>query len=130
MTTTQMSGVRKTEPAQQPLEGGLLLRSPRDERDIERCAAFVSTTVREISGITTERILHHFPRMTLDDFLFVEDEGNGEVVSTTCLIPWECRFDQVVLNVAMLEVVATHPDYRKRGLVRTQIAAFHKAVAT
>lgn len=129
MTTAQTFAIRQTEPTQQPLEEGLILRSPRDDRDIDRCAAFVSATVREISGITTERILRHFPRMTLDDFLFIEDERSGEVVSTTCLIPWECRFDQVVLNVAMLEVVATHPAYRRRGLIRTQIAAFHKAVA-
>jgi hypothetical protein len=130
MATTQTFQTRITKPTEQQLENGLILRSPRDDRDIDRCAAFVSATVREISGITTERILRHFPTMKLDDFLFVEDERSGEVVSTTCLIPWECRFDQVVLNVAMLEVVATHPAYRKRGLIRTQIAAFHKAVAT
>jgi len=29
------------------------------------------------------------------------------IVSTTCLIPWRCRFDDVILDVAMLEVVAT-----------------------
>jgi hypothetical protein len=28
----------------------------------------------------------------------------------------------------MLEIVVTHPDYRKRGLIRTQIEAFHAAV--
>src|SRR5436189_3917119 len=113
MATTQGVYLRQTQPTHQRLEEGLILRSPRDERDIERCAAFVSVVVREISGITTDRILRHFPTMKLDDFLFVEDAQIGEVVSTTCLIPWEYRFGQVLLNVAQLEVVATHPDYRK-----------------
>ena len=53
-------GIRTTEPTYQRLDEGLILRSPRDDRDVERCAAFVSATVREISGTTTERILHHF----------------------------------------------------------------------
>jgi hypothetical protein len=120
--------LRQTQPIYQPLEDGLVLRSPRDERDIERCAAFVSVNMRETSGITTERVLHYFPTLSLDDFLFVEDERTGEVVSNTCLIPWRCRFQDVVLDVAMLEIVATHPNYRQRGLIRTQIVAFHNAV--
>jgi GNAT superfamily N-acetyltransferase len=121
-----------TQPVEQRIDDNLTLRSLRDERDIERCVAFVSIYVRETSGITTERVLHHFPTMTPDRFLFVEDLTSGEVVSTTCLIPWQCRFgtgpSAVTWRVAMLEVVATHPDYRKRGLIRTQMAAFHAAV--
>lgn len=119
---------RTTQSIQQPLGDHLVLRSVRDEQDIARCAAFVGKTMREISGITCERILRHHPAVRYDDFLLVEDEQRGAVVSTTCLIPWQCRFDNVTLDVAMLEVVATHPDYRKRGLIRTQIAAFHAAI--
>jgi predicted N-acetyltransferase YhbS len=125
----QSPRLRKTEPLHQRLDDRLVLRNPRDERDIERCAAFVSVNVREISGITTERVLHHFPRLSLNDYFFVEDEKTGEVVSNLCLIPWQCRFGDVMLDVAMLEIVATHPDYRKRGLIRTQINAFHDAVS-
>ncbi|MCC6455387.1 MAG: GNAT family N-acetyltransferase [Caldilineaceae bacterium] len=129
MQATRAAWSRQAKPIQQHLADGLVLRNVRDEEDIARCAAFVSVNVREISGITTERVLHHFPTLHLEDFLFVEDERTGEVVSTTCLIPWQCRFGKVMLNVAMLEVVATHPAYRKRGLVRAQISAFHDAVA-
>lgn len=121
--------VRTTRPIQQRLSEQLLLRSVRDEADVARCAAFVGQTMRAISGITCERLLQHHPAVRYDDFLLVEDEASGEVVSTTCLIPWHCQFDGVTLDVAMLEVVATHPDYRKRGLVRAQIAAFQAAVA-
>jgi predicted N-acetyltransferase YhbS len=129
MLMTQGVTSRKTQAFSQRLNNGLLLRTPRDERDIERCAAFVSINMRETSGITAERVLHHFPKMPLDNYFFVEDESTGEVVSNLCLLPWQCRFNDVPLDVAMLEIVATHPDYRKRGLIRAQIGAFHEAVA-
>lgn len=119
---------RTTQSIQQPLGDHLVLRSVRDEQDIARCAVFVGKTMREISGITCERILRHHPAVRYDDFLLVEDEQSGEVVSTTCLIPWRCTLDGVALDVAMLEIVATHPHFRKRGLIRAQIAAFHSAV--
>jgi hypothetical protein len=128
MITTPTQTSRKTQPISQRLDDGLILRNPRDEWDIKRCAAFVSTHVREISGITTERVLHHFPTLSLEDYLLVEDGRTGEVVSNLCLIPWQCRLGSVVLDVAMLEIVATHPDYRQRGLIRTQIEAFHATV--
>src|SRR5689334_8696005 len=126
-TTAITQNIRKTQPVLQRLDGGLTLRTPRDERDIERLAAFVGIHMRETSGITTERVLHHFPTLSRDEYFFVEDEATGEVVSNLCLIPWQCRFGQVTLDVAMLEIVATHPDYRKRGLIRAPMAAFHTA---
>jgi hypothetical protein len=60
--------------------------------------------------------------------LLVEAEPTGEVVSTTCLIPWRCAYEEITLDVAMLEMVATHPTYRQRGLVRAQIERFHQVV--
>lgn len=128
MAMTQTRTLRQTQPLSRRLDDTLLLRTPRDERDIKRCAAFVSVNMRETSGITAERVLHHFPNMRLDNYFFVEDEETGEVVSNLCLLPWQCRFNDITLDVAMLEIVATHPDYRKRGLIRAQIAAFHEAV--
>lgn len=128
MATTQTLNSRKTKPILSHLADGFVLRSVRDEGDIARCAAFVSVNMRETSGITAERVLHHFPTLSLDDYLFVEDEASGEVVSNLCLIPWRYRFKGIDLHVAMLEIVATHPDYRKRGLIRAQMGAFHNTV--
>ena len=51
------------------------------------------------------------------------------MASTTCLIPWLCRYEDIPLKVAMLEMVVTHPQYRHRGLARAQIARFHRTVA-
>jgi hypothetical protein len=67
--------------------------------------------------------------MNYTDFLLIEDQSTGEIVSTSCLIPWECSYNGAVMNVAMLEMVLSHPGYRKMGLVRTQISRFMQMVA-
>jgi GNAT superfamily N-acetyltransferase len=104
---------RKTKPFSQRLSAELVLRSVQDERDVERFAAFNTAINGAEQGITCDRLLRYHPEVGYDDFLLVEDERRGEIVSTTCLIPWRCRFGSMTLAVAMLEMVATHPDYRR-----------------
>jgi predicted N-acetyltransferase YhbS len=119
---------RKTKPYSQRLSAELVLRSVQDERDVERFVAFNTALNGAEQGITCDRLLRYHPEVGYDDFLLIEDERRGEIVSTTCLIPWRCRFGSVTLTVAMLEMVATHPDYRRQGLVRKQIERFHQVV--
>jgi predicted N-acetyltransferase YhbS len=107
---------------------GLVLRGVRDERDVERFIAFNRDINGETEAEFCTRLLRNHPRTQREEFLLVEDENTGQVVSTTCLIPWECRYDGISLRVAMLEMVATHPQYRRQGLVRAQIARFHRTV--
>jgi predicted N-acetyltransferase YhbS len=116
-------------PYEESLGDSLILRSVRDERDIERYAAFNTAVVSEMQGISCAHLLRHHPEIGYGDFLMVEDERSGEVVSTTCLIPWHCRYEDIILDVAMLEMVATHPEYRHRGLVRAQINRLHQMVS-
>ena len=111
------------------LNDGLILRSIRDEHDIDRYAAFGAAVVDAIQGATCARLPRYRPDAAYEDFLFVEDQQTGEIVSTVCLLPWRCVYEGVVLNVAMLEMVATHPAYRQRGLVRAQIERFHQMTA-
>ncbi len=110
------------------LASDLMLRTVRDERDIDRFAAFNTAINDATQGATCANLLRHHPAIHYDDFMFVEDQHTGEVVSTICLIPWRCVYEDITLDVAMLEMVATHPDYRHRGLVRTQIGRFHQMV--
>lgn len=126
---TSASSPRITTPTQIALGDGLALRSVQSERDAERFAAFNAQQVSEIQGITCAKLLAHHPTMRWDDFFFVEDTRSGEMVSCTCLIPWQSRVGPVDLRVAMLEMVVTHPDYRHRGLVRRQIEHFHQCAA-
>ncbi len=120
---------RLTTPTYIALGDGLVLRSVQSQHDAERFAAFNAGVVNAVQGLTCAKLLAHHPTMCWDDFFFVEDTQTGAMVSCICLIPWRCRFGEVDLRVAMLEMVATHPDYRHRGLVRRQIEHFHDVVA-
>ena len=113
---------------EEQLGDGLVLRTVRDEHDVERYVALSRAVVSETEGGLAERVLRHRPGQTWDDFVLVEDTRTGEVVSTTCLMPWRVRYEDVVLDTAMLEMVVTHRDYRRRGLVRRQMRRFHQMV--
>lgn len=110
------------------LANNLLLRTVRDERDIERFAAFHTMVNDATQGQTCANLLRHHPTITPADFLLVEDTQSNAIVSTVCLIPWSCRYEEIACQVAMLEMVATHPAYRQRGLVRILIEHFHQLV--
>jgi len=111
------------------LGDGLMLRTVRDEDDVERCIAFHTANISASEGAITERLLRFHPEMTWEDFQIVEDTASHEIASTTCLIPWSCRFENVTLRVAMLEMVVTGLSYRKRGLIRRQVERYHGMVA-
>ena len=113
---------------EQPLDDTLVLRAVRNEQDMEKYHALYVSLGRETGGRSCSLMMHHHPEMSPDDFLFVEDERDGQVVSTTCLIPWHCRYEDISLDVAMLEAVTTHPEYRHRGLIRAQVQRFHEMV--
>jgi len=105
---------------------GITLRTVGDERDIERYAAFHTNYEKPLWGITCDNLLRFHPEISYDDFLLVEDQTAEQIVSTTCIIPWRCRYEDVNLKVAMLEMVLTHPEYRRRGYVRAQFEQLHQ----
>ena len=115
-------------PLEVNLGNGLVFRTVRDERDVGRYVTFNATYNNIYEGLTCACLLRHHPETTLADYWLIEDEISGEIVSTICLIPWLCRYEGIDLRVAMLEMVLTHPAYRGRGLVRTQIKRFLEEV--
>ena len=112
----------------QKIADDLTLHSVRDEADKERFAAFNTLYNNASEGATCACLLHHHPGMTPEDFLMVESDTTHEIISTTCLIPWDLNFAGVNLRVAQLEMVLTHPEFRGRGLVRTQVQHFEQQV--
>lgn len=111
---------------EQILSDQFVLRSVRDEDDISRVASFNTVYLNALEGATAACLMHHHPETTLDDYWLVEDLNTGEIVSTTCLLPWHgvcCGLD---LRIAQLEMVLTHPAYRGRGLIRVQIKHFEQ----
>ncbi len=57
--------------------------------------------------------------------LIVEDTRAQKIVSTMCLIPQTWTYAGIPFPVGRPEVVATDPEYRKRGLVREQFKTLH-----
>jgi len=68
----------------------------------------------------------YHPTVTAGDFLIVEDTGTGEIVSSTNLIPQTWSYAGIEFGVGRPELVGTHPDCRRRGLVRAQFEVLHQ----
>ncbi|MGD8465551.1 MAG: GNAT family N-acetyltransferase [Anaerolineae bacterium] len=68
------------------------------------------------------------PHPTFDpaDFTLVENTRTGEIVSSLCLISQTWTYGGIPFGVGRPELVATHRDYRGRGLVRAQMAVVHE----
>lgn len=66
------------------------------------------------------------PTFGQGDFTIVEDIATGKIVSSLCLIDQTWTYDGVPFKVGRPEVVATEPEYRNRGLVRTQFDLIHQ----
>src|SRR5688500_9256663 len=65
------------------------------------------------------------PTMSAADVLVVEETGSSALVSTLNLIPQTWTYGGVPFGVGRVELVATRPDYQRRGLVRRQMEAVH-----
>ncbi|MFL7794373.1 MAG: GNAT family N-acetyltransferase [Anaerolineae bacterium] len=107
------------------LEDGLILRTAKDERDVERVAALTKTVFvgEEVDTLTRGLFLHH-PSTSLDDLIFVQDEKSDKAVSTLCLIPWAWRCEDVEIPAGEMGIVGTLEGYRGRGLIRKQVEMF------
>ena len=60
------------------------------------------------------------------DVTVVEDTATGRIVSALFLIPQLWTYAGVTVKVGQPELIATHPDYRRRGLVRAQFDVVHE----
>jgi predicted N-acetyltransferase YhbS len=108
----------------QPLENGLVLRTPADERDVDRVAAFNGAVHGPEVAALTRSLFNHHPNTRGGDLVFVVDESDDRIVSSLCLIPWIWRYEDVDIRAGELGIVGTSEGYRHRGLVRTQMNTF------
>lgn len=73
----------------------------------------------------------HHPMMQDEYCFFITDPSqNDRIVSATLLIPQTWRYDGIPLQVGRVEFVATHKDYRGRGLVRRLMHEAHQLSAS
>src|SRR5919107_829081 len=114
------------------LGDGLLLRRARRE-DAEAVAAFNARVHFSSGGPFEQREPHRgvaagtrdlmsgdHPTCDASDFTVVEETRTGSIVSSACLIGQRFSYEGVEFDAGLPELVGTHPDYRRRGLVREQ----------
>lgn len=65
------------------------------------------------------------PTTGAGDFLIVEDTRTGAIASSLCTISQRWSYAGIPFGVGRPEIVGTHPDYRRRGLVRAQFDVLH-----
>jgi hypothetical protein len=115
-----------------PLSDGLVLRTARPA-DVDELADF-NASVHADETIPGEAIaawtkeLFEIPPPGFraeDDIVVIEDTASRRIVSSLCLIPQTWSYAAVATPVGQPELVGTHPDYRRRGLVRAQFDVIH-----
>ena len=116
----------RKDPGHTPLDlgEGLILKTAQDAQDIERIAELHGQVFDPAAAAATRVLAAGYPGLEPQDFTLVEDTETGEAVSSLCLVPTTWRYDGVSLNVGELGIVGTHPDYRRRGLIRAQMRWF------
>jgi hypothetical protein len=65
------------------------------------------------------------PTCKASDFTVVEDTQTGKIVSSVCLISQTWTYSGIPFKFGQPELVATEPEYRRRGLVRKQFEVIH-----
>jgi len=67
------------------------------------------------------------PHPTFHPHLFtvVEESASGRIVSSLNLIPQSWSYGGVAVAISRIELVGTHPEFRRRGLVRRQMEVAH-----
>jgi hypothetical protein len=116
----------------QRLPGDLVLRraSPADS---EKLAAF-NTIIHSdtdkpddrVGAWTADLLSGNHPTVQPQDFTIVEEAATGRIVSSLVLISQQWSFAGLPIRVGRPELVGTHPDFRRRGLVRKQFEVIHE----
>jgi GNAT superfamily N-acetyltransferase len=125
---------------QKQLSDGLILRSLSEgyESDHQRLPQFyydvflLDSTPEEEKPLFawTQDLMDGHTTVTKEDIFVVVDPAKDDmIVSATLLIPQVWRYEDVELPVGRPEIVATHPEYRRRGLVRALFDAVHERSA-
>jgi GNAT superfamily N-acetyltransferase len=60
------------------------------------------------------------------DVTLVEDTASGRIVSALFLVPQRWSYAGIEVLAGQPELIATHPDYRRRGLIRAQFDVVHE----
>ena len=108
------------------LAGGLRLRRA-DAGDLEDMVALFRRIWRESFGVWMRSLLNGgHPNVGVEDFTIIEDTTTGAIVSMCGLLRQRWEYNGVAFAVATPEGIVTDERYRRRGLVRRQLAWHHR----
>ncbi len=114
---------------------GLIQRWSTQE-DTEKIAQLCGVVFRDgedepLNLFVMDEVRQHmsgdFPLMGPGDYAVIEDTGKegNPLVACTCLWRREWEYEGIAFGVGQPEFVATHPDYRNRGLIRALFDMVH-----
>ncbi len=128
------TGTTKTSGVIRDLGDGLILRRARPD-DVEKLIDFNARVHSDdgwdqpdagMDARARDMLTRPHPACTVGDFMLVQHVPSGTIVSTLCLIPQTWSYAGIEFGVGQPELVGTHPDYRKRGLMRAQFDVVHR----
>ncbi len=120
-----------------PIGDHLILRYGRAS-DAEELAQFNATWLgddgpekpeEQLAIWTRDVMARPHPTFTPELTTIVEDTQTSKIVSSIMLFPQTWSLDGIPFGVGRPELVATHPDYRGRGLIRRQMETLHAVSA-
>ncbi len=109
------------------LEGGLILRTAVTDDQVRSTVNLLGRIFGPTAGDLIRAMIDGYPGYRREGVYIVEDpsrDAEHRVVSTLALTDRPWVFGGVVVPVAILEAVATDPDYRERGLSATLYRVF------
>jgi len=115
------------------LGDGLVMRRAT-AADVDQLVAFNADIHRDggpepsawIAAWTRDLAERPHPTVSIQDFLIVEDTNTSKIVSSLNLISQTWSYAGIPFGVGRPELVGTHPNYRRRGLVRRQFDVIHR----
>lgn len=116
------------------LRDGLILRRAT-VGDMEALAAFNADVHGDrdtgepdqgVAALTRDLMSGDHPTSDVADFTVAENARSGAIISSLCLISQTWSYAGIEFAVGRPEMVGTHPDYRRLGLVRSQFDVIHR----
>jgi hypothetical protein len=81
---------------------------------------------RGLEDWTRDLISGEGPTFDIGDFTIVEDTRTSEIVSSCCTISQTWTYEGIPFKVGRPELIGTKKEYRRKGLVRQQMAVLHQ----
>jgi hypothetical protein len=116
------------------LGNGLVLRRG-NRSDADGLAGFFCSVFGQEPGAESKETIRAYvydlvatehPTVRPSDFTVVEDTRTQSIVSALCLISQTWTYAGIPFGVGRVEMVATSPEMRRRGLVRAQFEVVHR----